>query len=101
MLVEVRTSGVIRWSYDGGGGGDGAELVLIPLAFLVNCVGRLVFRGGSTLWVTDLKNKRKLRRRFGRRAVATEAARALIPLLEEKGLAGLPGDRCPEADSVR
>lgn len=90
LQVDVRPSGVIDWSYGtSSGDSSGIEIVLTLAAFLANCVGRLAFRGGSTLWVSEVHGKRKHKRRFPRRGAAEEAGRTLVPLLTERGFGAL------------
>ncbi len=90
LLVDVRPSGVIDWSYGtSSGDSSGVEIVLALAAFLANCVGRLAFRGGSTLWVSEVDGKRKRKQRFPRRAAAEEAGHTLVPLLTERGFDAL------------
>lgn len=87
LAVEVRPSGVTRWNYDAAVLPEG--LFVAAGAVSLNLLGRLVFRGGSTIRVRDEEGKARYRKRFRRRQNALAAMDDLQARLAASGLRSL------------
>ena len=86
--IEPHPSGVIGWNYDAAGADGLVWIAVLGAAWLVNLLGRIMFRFGWSLAVRDTNLKRVGRRRYRSRA----AAFAAMPgLAQEIGRVGVTG----------
>ena len=92
LLVEARPSGVVRWNYEMAGP---EGLLVFPAALLWSLSGRLLFRWGWTVWVSDADGKVLSRHRHPSDSAAVASLDPLTASLAGNGH-GVPqirGDR--------